>query len=104
MNQTPNIVALLIGAITALCGAIVFLALYIRKMHIAQIKRAQEDTERFINVIKENTQSNVEMRSAIQMNTVATTNAAEQTSRSMDRLSNTVENINRDALRRGGDR
>jgi methyl-accepting chemotaxis protein len=101
LKENPNIIALLIGAITALGGTIVFLALYIRKMHNTQIKRADEDRKELLTVIKENTQVNADMRAAIQTNTIATTNAAEQTSRSMDRLNNTVENLNRDVLKKG---
>jgi hypothetical protein len=73
-------------------------------MYNHAIKRSEEDKKELLTVIKENTQINAEMKAAIQMNTQATTNGAEQTSRSMDRLSDTVENLNRDVLRRGGDK
>jgi hypothetical protein len=93
-----------ITAISALVSVIVFLAIWIRKMYNHAIKRSEEDKKELLSVIKENTQINSEMKAAIQMNTLASTNGAEQTSRSMDRLSDAVENLNRDVLKRGGDK
>lgn len=97
--------AMFISAISALVTTIVFLALWIKKMYNNALKKVEEHNEKLLDVIKENTQVNTEMKAAIQANTLATTNGAEQTSRSMDRFNNTVENLNREVLRqRGGDR
>lgn len=105
MNDTPNIVMLLISTISILGGVIVWLALWIRKMYNSSQKKAEEDKHMLVGIVKENTSVMSEFKANIQANTVATTNAAEQTSRSMDRLSGTIENLNRDVLKnRGGER
>jgi hypothetical protein len=88
--------AYLISGISALGIVIVWLALYIRKMHNERIKEGKETKELLIKIVEKNTEAYHGMKASIEMNTVATKNGAEQMRGATDRLSNAVDNLNRD--------
>lgn len=74
--------AMFISAISALVAVIVWLALYIRKMHQKTIEYLNEDKEKMIEVISKNTAS------------------AEGQARSSDRLAQAVNDLNKTILTR----
>lgn len=69
-----------VAAITSLVGAIVWLALYIRKLHNKTVEYLEKDKEKMIEVISKNTTS------------------AESQTRSNDRLSGAIEELNKTFL------
>lgn len=72
--------AMFIAAISALVTVIVWLALYIRKLHNKMIEYMQEDKKESVEVISKNT------------------SAAEQAARSNERLADVVEELNKTIL------
>jgi hypothetical protein len=66
-----------VAAIGALVAVIVWLALYIRKLHSKTVEYLKDDKEAFVQVISKNTAS------------------AESQARSNDRLSNTIEELHK---------
>lgn len=69
-----------ISAISALVAAIVWLALYIRRLHNKTVEYLKEDKEKMIQVISKNT------------------SAAEQSTRSNEKLSETIEDLHKTIL------
>jgi len=95
MKENPTVITLLIIAIGALAGVIVWLALYIRSLHNKSIERQQGNKEQLIKVITENTIMNTRMESAIHANTKATEKGAEVMGGSMDRMSTVVNDLHK---------
>jgi hypothetical protein len=94
MNMTNE--AYLITAISVMSGAIVWLALYIRKMHNERVKDMKETKDVLLKVVDKNTEAYFGMKASIDMNTIATKNGAEEMRGATDRLSTAVDNLNRD--------
>lgn len=102
--------ALVVG-ISALAGVIVWLALWLRKMHNEAMKSHKEYVERseanknqVISVVEKNTEGFFEMKEAINTNTIVTKNAAEAGERSAQRLDDTMRNLNENILKSGNQR
>lgn len=88
--------AYLITGISVLSSGIVWLALYIRKMHNERVKDMKETKDMLLKVLDKNTEAYFGMKASIEMNTMATKNGAEEMRGATDRLSNAVDNLNRD--------
>lgn len=88
--------AYLITGISVLASGIVWLALYIRKMHNERVKDMKETKDMLLKVVDKNTEAYFGMKASIEMNTMATKNGAEEMRGATDRLSNAVDNLNRD--------
>lgn len=87
--------AYLISGISAMGLAIVWLALYIRKMHNERIKAMKETQDVILKVVEKNTDAYHEMKTSIIMNTEATKNGAETMRGAVDRLTNQLDKPSR---------
>jgi hypothetical protein len=94
MDMTSE--AYLISGISVLGAAIVWLALYIRKLHNTSIKELKENQGMLVKMVEKNTEAYHGLKASVEMNTVATKNGAEQMRGATDRLSAAVDNLNRD--------
>jgi hypothetical protein len=95
--------AVLWAFVTLLIGGIIFLVLYIRKMHNERLRYGRETQEIILKtqdvllkVVDKNTEAYHGMKASIELNTVATKNGAEQMRGATDRLTTAVDNLNRD--------
>lgn len=96
--------AYLISGISILGAVVVWLALYIRKLHTSQMKKSEETQAILVKLVDKNTEAYQGMKASIEMNTVATKNGAEQMRGATDRLANAVDNLNRDIRNNKSDR
>jgi hypothetical protein len=109
--MTLTLEAALITGISTLALVVIWLALWLRKMHNESIKEGKETKdmmlktqEVLIKVVEKNTEGFHSMKSSIELNTVATTNGAEQMRGATDRLSQAVHDLGRDQRNNKGDR
>ena len=103
--------AALITGITTLGAVVVYLATWVRKINNERIKEGRETKQMMIQtqtvlvgIVEKNTEAYHGMKASIERNTVATTNGAEQMRGATDRLSNAVDNLNRDIRNNKSDR
>jgi hypothetical protein len=97
--------------ISVLIGGIVWLALWVRKMHNETVKYLKENSDRqendkrqMVGVVEKNTEAFFQMKGAIDANTMVTKGAAESGERSAERLDNTMRNLNENILKNGNKR
>jgi hypothetical protein len=109
--MTMTLEAALITGITAMGGVVVWLALWVRKMNNERIKESKETKEMMLQtqhvlvaIVEKNTEGFHGMKASIERNTVATQNGAEQMRGATDRLTNAVDNLNRDIRNNKSDR
>lgn len=98
MKETPQIITMLTGALTVLGAVIVWLALYIRKLHNQAMKTGEANRDIILKVVEKTTEVMADVNATIHNNTVATTNGAEQTTRAMDRLGGVVNDLHKTIL------
>jgi hypothetical protein len=96
--------AYLITGISILGSVVVWLALYVRKLHNSQMKESKEMQGILVKLVDKNTEAYQGMKASIEMNTVATKNGAEQMRDATHRLSSAVDNLNRDIRNHKGER
>lgn len=96
MPDTPtsqSVVNLLIVAIGSLAAVIVWLATYIRTMHIRHTKRHDENTKQIIGITEKVTEAIVKVDTTIQLNTKSIESAGQSSSQAMSALDKTVRDL-----------
>lgn len=92
-------VTMLTSALAVTNAVIVWLALYIRKLHNAAMKSHEDNKSTLLKMVEKNTEAFVKMEGAITVNTTATKSAAETGERSAQRMEGTLKSLNENILR-----